>query len=91
MKTVNESETDIHGKYADYMAYVFDSITTTVIAIDNLLKADPTFLDKTNNGTIMNREKMFRLRDEMRRTEFVGVSVSTIFFFAQTISYASEK
>ena len=77
MKIVKDSGTNVESLYADYMAYVFDSVATTVIALDKLLKEDSTFLDKTNNGTIMNREKMFRLRDEMRRTEFIGMSVST--------------
>ena len=77
MKIVKDSGTKVEGLYSDYMAYVFDSIATTVIALDKLLKEDSTFLDKTNNGTVMNREKMFRLRDEMRRTEFIGMSVST--------------
>ena len=76
LQKLNTTGVQTRNSYLGTMSYIVDAILAVILSVDKLQKKDPTFLEKTSNGSVMNKNKMNRLVSEIRNTEFVGLSVS---------------
>ncbi|XP_066926851.1 gamma-aminobutyric acid type B receptor subunit 2-like [Clytia hemisphaerica] len=59
--------------YDEWLAYVFDSVLAFALALDKILKRDPSFVENHKVGTL-DPTRMNTMLNEIRQLDFIGAS-----------------